>query len=90
VFQCDYHIVIPTKYRRKIINESVKAFILGRIREIEEHYPELMFKQVNTDEDHVHLLVSIPPITDKVTGLQVIFKNAQCNITLDCQNPTLY
>jgi len=61
VFQCDYHIVIPTKYRRKIINESVKAFILGRIREIEGYYPELMFKQVNTDEDHVHLLVSIPP-----------------------------
>jgi len=25
VFLCDYHIVIPTKYRRKIIDESMKA-----------------------------------------------------------------
>jgi len=71
VFQCDYHIVIPTKYRRKIIDESMKAFILGRIREIEEHYPELMFKQVNTDKDHVHMLMSIPPSWSigKVVGI---------------------
>ena len=71
VFQCDYHIVIPTKYRRKIIDESMKAFILGRIGEVEEHYPDLMFKQVNTDKDHVHILVSIPPSWSigKVVGI---------------------
>jgi putative transposase len=71
VFQCDYHIVIPTKYRRKIIDETIKAFIGGRIGEIEEHYPELIFKQVNTDKDHVHMLVSIPPSwsVGKVVGI---------------------
>jgi len=64
-------IVIPTKYRRKIIDESMKAFILDRIGEIEEHYPDLMFKQVNTDKDHVHILVSIPPrwSIGKVVGI---------------------
>jgi len=71
VFQCDYHIVIPTKYRRKIINEGVKVFILGRIREIEEHYPDLIFKEINTDKDHVHILASIPPSwrVGKVVGI---------------------
>jgi len=61
VFLCDYHIVFPTKYRRKVINDGMKAFILARIEEIRVHYPELEFKQVNTDKDHIHILASIPP-----------------------------
>ena len=61
VFLCDYHIVFPTKYRRTIINDGVKAFILGRIETISEHYPDIQFKTINTDKDHIHILVSIPP-----------------------------
>ena len=61
VFLCDYHIVFPTRYRRKIINEGVKAFIVARIEEIHEHYPDIEFKSINTDQDHIHILASIPP-----------------------------
>lgn len=71
VFLCDYHIVFPTKYRRKIINEGVKVFILGRIEAISEHYPDLEFKTINTDNDHIHILASIPPTwsVGKVVGI---------------------
>jgi len=71
VFACDYHIVFPTKYRRKVINEGVKAFLLTKIETIKDHYPDLLFKEVNTDQDHMHLLVSIPPQwqVGKVVGL---------------------
>ena len=71
VFLCDYHIVLPTKYRRKVINEGVKVFILARIETIHEHYPDIEFKSINTDKDHVHLLVSIPPSwsVGKVIGI---------------------
>jgi putative transposase len=71
VFLCDYHIVFSTKYRRKIINEGIKAFIRARIETIHEHYPDLQFKTVNTDKDHIHLLVSIPPSwsVGKVVGI---------------------
>ena len=71
VFVCDFHIVFTTKYRRKIINEGVKAFLLTQIEAIKDHYPDLLFKTVNTDEDHLHLLVSIPPnwAVGKVVGL---------------------
>ena len=34
---------------------------MSRIEEIKEHYPELQFKKINTDKDHIHMLVSIPP-----------------------------
>ena len=71
VFACDYHIVYPTKYRRKILTPKVKAFVLARIEAIAEHHPDLIFKSVNTDLDHIHLLVSIPPQwqVGKVIGL---------------------
>ena len=71
VFLCDYHIVFPTKYRRNVINEGVKAFIISRIETIKEHHPDIQFKKVNTDKDHIHLLVSIPPTwsVGKVVGI---------------------
>ena len=71
VFLCDYHLVFPTKYRSKIINAGVKAFIVARIETITEHYPEIQFKTVNTDKDHIHLLVSSPPqwSVGKVVGI---------------------
>jgi putative transposase len=71
VFICDYHIVFPTKYRRRIINEGIKAFLLARIETIQEHNPEIIFKEVNTDQDHIHMLISIPPqkAVGKVVGL---------------------
>jgi putative transposase len=71
VFACDYHLVFPTKYRRKVINEGVKAFLLLKIDAIKGHYPDLLFKEVNTDKDHLHILISIPPqwAVGKVVGI---------------------
>ena len=45
--------------------------MLARIETITEHYPQLQFKKVNTDKDHIHLLVSIPPArsVSKVVGI---------------------
>lgn len=71
VFACDYHIVFPTKYRRKIINPGIKAFILARIETISDHHPDIIFKNINTDQDHIHMLASIPFqwSVEKVVGI---------------------
>jgi len=71
VYLCDYHIVITTRFRRKIINEGIFAYLELKLREITEHYPYLEFKTVNHDKDHIHLLASIPPTMSvgKVIGL---------------------
>jgi len=61
VYICDYHLVWPTKYRRKIFNKGVLAYLKEVIKRVSEHHPEILIKEVNTDEDHVHILVSIPP-----------------------------
>jgi putative transposase len=71
VYQCDYHIVLVTKYRKRIFNEGIFAYINERLAEITEHYPLVRFKVVNHDKDHIHLLMSIPPTiaVGKVIGI---------------------
>jgi putative transposase len=71
VYQCDYHIVLVTKYRKRIFNEGIFDYINERLAEITEHYPLVRFKVVNHDKDHIHLLMSIPPTiaVGKVIGI---------------------
>lgn len=61
VYYCVYHLVIPTKYRRKIFNEGVFAYLQDKLKEITKYYPELHFMTVNHDIDHLHLQLTIPP-----------------------------
>ena len=61
VYQCDYHVVLVTKYRRKIFNEGIFAYFKIKLAEIKEHYPLIKIEEVNHDKDHIHFLVSIPP-----------------------------
>ena len=61
VYFCEYHIVLPTKYRRKIFNEGVFAYLEEVLKGIKEYYPEIDILKINHDVDHIHILVSIPP-----------------------------
>lgn len=71
VYHCDYHIVLVTKYRKRIFNEGIFAYFDIKLAEVTEHYPQVKFKKVNHDQDHLHFLVSIPPTmtVGKVIGL---------------------
>ena len=71
VYQCDYHIVLVTKYRKKIFNDGIFAYFDKKLAEVTEHYPLIRFKAVNHDKDHIHFLASIPPTitVGKVTGI---------------------
>ena len=71
VYHCDYHVVVVTKYRKKLFNEGVFAYFDIQLAEIASHYPLLRFKTVNHDKDHIHILLSIPPTMSvgKVVGL---------------------
>ena len=61
VYLCDYHIVLPTKYRHAVITPELWKYLYGKLLEITTYYPKLYFKEANHDQDHIHLLVSIPP-----------------------------
>jgi len=62
---------VVTKYRRKIFNEGIFAYFDIKLAELTSHYPLIKFVKVNHDQDHLHLLVSIPPTmtVGKAVGL---------------------
>ena len=61
VYYTRYHVVISTKYRWKIlkwgVNEYIKRCLLG----ISKHYPEIEIVEINSDLDHIHMLMRIAP-----------------------------
>ena len=61
VYYCMYHLVLATKYRRKIFNLGVYEYFRIKLLAIRKLYPEIEIREVNHDIDHVHLLLSIPP-----------------------------
>lgn len=75
VYHCEYHMVLVTKYRRKVFNEGIFAYFETKLSEIRQHYPLLVMKTVNHDEDHVRLQLQIPPIMSVGNAVKIIKAN---------------
>ena len=60
VYSIQYHVVWCVKYRRKILTGEIEAdlrYILSRIADDNG----FVIAELNTDEDHVHLLIDCRP-----------------------------
>ena len=60
-YQHEYHIVWCTKYKRKFLQDYVKPVLIAWLFEAIKKYPTLYIRTVNTDLDHIHLQIEIPP-----------------------------
>ena len=72
-YKLQYHLVWGTKYRRKWLKPYVKAVLKESLYLTCQKYPTLFIQAVNTDEDHVHVQMEIPPsiaIADAVQKLK--------------------
>ena len=82
VFDLYFHIIWCTKYRKRILKGNVKDSFIQIISKIciDNKY-ELV--EINTDEDHVHLLVglspqdSIPVVMKTLKGVSARLLNAK-------------
>ncbi|NTV28505.1 MAG: IS200/IS605 family transposase [Candidatus Omnitrophica bacterium] len=61
VYYTRYHIVICARYRRKVLRGAMGEYAKLCVKEISRRYPEILIDEVNTYEDDMHLLISIPP-----------------------------
>lgn len=61
VYLCNYHLVLVTKYRRKILNDGVFRYMEECLKALKQYHPEVDILEINHDKDHIHMLVSIPP-----------------------------
>ena len=60
VYKCDYHIVWVPKYRLRILKGDIRDFVIKDIKMLCE-WKGCEVEELNVQEDHIHLLVSVPP-----------------------------
>lgn len=59
--RCQYHIVFAPKYRRQIIYVKYRNEIGKILRRICERCERVEILETNECEDHIHMLIIIPP-----------------------------
>ena len=71
VYHCLYHIFFGTKYRRRVLKPGIFAYMRATLKELPKYYPELEILEINHEEDHIHILLWIPPKipVGKVVGI---------------------
>jgi REP element-mobilizing transposase RayT len=68
-----YHLVFPTKYRRKVLDENIDKTLKSICLEISDRY-EIHFIEIGNDIDHVHFLVQSVPMMS-ITKIVTIIKS---------------
>ncbi len=76
VFHTSYHVVFTTKFRRKLFKSGIGQYLKYIILGLQRQHPELHIIEVNTDVDHVHLLLSIAPKLSVADAVGIIKANA--------------
>ena len=72
-YYTQYHLVFVTKYRRRLFKNNLPSYLKAVLNNISKTHPDLEILEMNTDEDHIHLLMIIPPkysVTDIVRLLK--------------------
>lgn len=71
-YQLQYHLVWGTRYRRKWLKDYVKKEFASACYAVVKKYPTLYIHSLNTDEDHVHIQIEIPPNLSIAAVVQAI------------------
>jgi putative transposase len=72
VYYTRYHLVISTKFRRKILKGGLGKYLTFLVRGVTRRHPELEIVEVNTDVDHVHILLGIAPKMSVSDAVKII------------------
>ena len=79
VWQCKYHIAFCPKYRFKILKGTVQESVEEFIKQL-CGWKKLEILEMNVQEEHVHLVLSIPP-KNSVSEV-VVFLKGKCAIKM--------
>ena len=78
VYDLYYHIVWCVKYRHKILKDNIKEELIKIINELcKNNNYELV--EINTDLDHVHLLIGLSPV-DKISTVMKTLKGVSARL----------
>ena len=61
IYRTEYHLVWIPRYRRKIFTRGVKDYARKLLAHLPDLTPDIEVIKLNVQEDHVHMVVVIPP-----------------------------
>ncbi len=61
IYDLQYHLVVVSKYRKKIFNKEIQNKLYDIAKNIIENKNKGQIIEFNTDLDHVHILFSVGP-----------------------------
>ena len=61
VYRLQYHVVWVTKYRRRILNPGVSAYLRKILPKLVRSMPGVQIETIGFDRDHLHMVLVIPP-----------------------------
>ncbi|PIP37274.1 MAG: IS200/IS605 family transposase [Desulfobacterales bacterium CG23_combo_of_CG06-09_8_20_14_all_52_9] len=61
IYKTEYHLVWIPRYRRKVFVRGVKEYAEKVLSHVPELNPDIEVIKLNVQEDHVHMVVVIPP-----------------------------
>ena len=79
-YQHQYHIVWGTKYRKTFLKEYIKPVLIQSFNKTLEKYPTLFIEAINTDEDHVHIQIEIPPNIPVSSAVQALKQRSSIDL----------
>jgi REP element-mobilizing transposase RayT len=80
-----YHLVCPSKYRRKVFSSAVEETLKKICLEFAPAY-DMHFVEIGADEDHVHFLIQSVPmmlpakiaqVTKSITAKQIFLRHPE-------------
>ena len=57
-YKLEYHLIVVTKYRKKLINNTLKMDLINETKILFEKKWHCEIININTDQDHIHILFS--------------------------------
>ena len=82
VYQVLYHIVWGTKYRRKFLKHYVRSELVKNLYSSLKRHPDWFIHRINTGDDHVHLLMEIPPCYTVAAVAQELKSNSSAHLRM--------
>lgn len=61
IYKTEYHLVWIPRYRRRIFVKGVKQYTEKLLSTIPELSPDIEVIKLNVQDDHVHIVIVIPP-----------------------------
>ena len=71
-----YHLVFVTKYRRKVLKTGMGKYLVFAMRQVERKSPEIEILEMETDQDHIHLLAVILPRMAVAEAVRILKSNS--------------